>query len=48
MSQTPADKLTSLLKLSHDLGREDRGLAMLGEGIASRADEHYRQKMLNL
>src|SRR5476649_1887799 len=35
MSQIPADKLTSLLKLSHDLGREDRGLAMLGEGNTS-------------
>jgi rhamnose utilization protein RhaD (predicted bifunctional aldolase and dehydrogenase) len=35
MSQIPADKLASLLKLSHDLGREDRGLAMLGEGNAS-------------
>jgi rhamnose utilization protein RhaD (predicted bifunctional aldolase and dehydrogenase) len=35
MSQIPADKLASLLKLSHDLGREDRGLAMLGEGNTS-------------
>ena len=35
MSTVPADKLTSLLKLSHDLGREDRGLAMLGEGNTS-------------
>jgi len=35
MSQLPADKLAALLKLSHDLGREDRGLAMLGEGNAS-------------
>jgi rhamnose utilization protein RhaD (predicted bifunctional aldolase and dehydrogenase) len=35
MSHIPADKLASLLKLSHDLGREDRGLAMLGEGNTS-------------
>jgi len=35
MNQPPADKLASLLKLSHDLGREDRGLAMLGEGNTS-------------
>jgi rhamnose utilization protein RhaD (predicted bifunctional aldolase and dehydrogenase) len=35
MSQISADKLASLLKLSHDLGREDRGLAMLGEGNTS-------------
>jgi rhamnose utilization protein RhaD (predicted bifunctional aldolase and dehydrogenase) len=35
MSQIPPDKLASLLKLSHDLGREDRGLAMLGEGNTS-------------
>jgi rhamnose utilization protein RhaD (predicted bifunctional aldolase and dehydrogenase) len=35
MSQIAADKLASLLKLSHDLGREDRGLAMLGEGNTS-------------
>jgi rhamnose utilization protein RhaD (predicted bifunctional aldolase and dehydrogenase) len=35
MSTVPADKLASLLKLSHDLGREDRGLAMLGEGNTS-------------
>jgi rhamnose utilization protein RhaD (predicted bifunctional aldolase and dehydrogenase) len=35
MSVAPADKLASLLKLSHDLGREDRGLAMLGEGNTS-------------
>jgi rhamnose utilization protein RhaD (predicted bifunctional aldolase and dehydrogenase) len=40
MSIAPADKLASLLKLSHDLGREDRGLAMLGEGNTScRIDE---------
>ncbi len=31
----PAEKLASLLKLSHDLGREDRGLTMLGEGNTS-------------
>ena len=35
MNPTHAEKLASLLKLSHDLGREDRGLAMLGEGNTS-------------
>jgi rhamnose utilization protein RhaD (predicted bifunctional aldolase and dehydrogenase) len=35
MSTVPADKLALLLKLSHELGREDRGLAMLGEGNTS-------------
>lgn len=35
MSQIPAEKLASLLKLSHDLGREERDLAMLGEGNTS-------------
>jgi rhamnose utilization protein RhaD (predicted bifunctional aldolase and dehydrogenase) len=35
MSHVPADKIASLLKLSHELGREDRGLAMLGEGNTS-------------
>jgi rhamnose utilization protein RhaD (predicted bifunctional aldolase and dehydrogenase) len=30
-----AEKVEGLLKLSHDLGREDRGLAMLGEGNTS-------------
>jgi rhamnose utilization protein RhaD (predicted bifunctional aldolase and dehydrogenase) len=35
MSQVPSEKLAGLLKLSHDLGREDRGLAMLGEGNTS-------------
>ncbi len=40
MSQLPADKLATLLKLAHELGREDRGLAMLGEGnISCRLDE---------
>jgi rhamnose utilization protein RhaD (predicted bifunctional aldolase and dehydrogenase) len=34
MSQVP-EKIAALLKLSHDLGREDRGLAMLGEGNTS-------------
>ncbi len=29
------EKIAALLKLSHDLGREDRGLAMLGEGNTS-------------
>lgn len=39
MSQTPSDKLVPLLQLAHDLGREDRGLAMLGEGnISCRLD----------
>jgi rhamnose utilization protein RhaD (predicted bifunctional aldolase and dehydrogenase) len=32
---TRAEKTETLLKLSHDLGREDRGLAMLGEGNTS-------------
>jgi rhamnose utilization protein RhaD (predicted bifunctional aldolase and dehydrogenase) len=35
MPPPPSDKLASLLKLSHDLGREDRGLALLGEGNTS-------------
>lgn len=35
MSEVAPDKIASLLKLSHDLGREDRGLAMLGEGNTS-------------
>jgi rhamnose utilization protein RhaD (predicted bifunctional aldolase and dehydrogenase) len=35
MSRVSPDKLASLLKLSHDLGREERGLAMLGEGNTS-------------
>ena len=35
MSHVPAEKLAALLKLSHELGREDRGLAMLGEGNTS-------------
>jgi len=35
MSHLPSDKIAALLKLSHDLGREDRGLAMLGEGNTS-------------
>jgi rhamnose utilization protein RhaD (predicted bifunctional aldolase and dehydrogenase) len=30
-----AEKTAALLKLSHDLGREERGLAMLGEGNTS-------------
>ena len=30
-----AEKIDALLKLSRDLGREDRGLAILGEGNAS-------------
>ena len=39
MSQIPSDKLVPLLQLAHDLGREDRGLAMLGEGnISCRLD----------
>jgi len=29
------EKIAKLLELSHDLGREDRGLAMLGEGNTS-------------
>ena len=35
MSQINTDKLASLIKLSHELGREDRGLALLGEGNTS-------------
>ena len=35
MSHLPSDKIAALLKLSHDLGREDRGLAMLSEGNTS-------------
>lgn len=32
---TTVEKLAALVKLSHDLGREDRGLAILGEGNTS-------------
>jgi rhamnose utilization protein RhaD (predicted bifunctional aldolase and dehydrogenase) len=32
---TPETKLPDVLRLSHELGREDRGLAMLGEGNTS-------------
>jgi rhamnose utilization protein RhaD (predicted bifunctional aldolase and dehydrogenase) len=40
MTQPASEKIDALLKLSHDLGREDRGLAMLGEGNTScRLDE---------
>jgi rhamnose utilization protein RhaD (predicted bifunctional aldolase and dehydrogenase) len=35
MSQPASEKIAALLKLSHDLGREDRGLAILGEGNTS-------------
>ncbi len=35
MSHPSDDKLAALLKLSHDLGREDRNLAILGEGNTS-------------
>ncbi len=35
MSLTFPEKRAALLKLSHDLGREERGLAMLGEGNTS-------------
>jgi len=35
MNSPHADKIASLLKLSLDLGREDRGLAILGEGNTS-------------
>jgi rhamnose utilization protein RhaD (predicted bifunctional aldolase and dehydrogenase) len=35
MSTTRAEKTAALLKLSLDLGREDRGLAILGEGNTS-------------
>ena len=36
MSNSPTVKIAEMLQLSHDLGREDRGLAMLGEGNTSR------------
>lgn len=40
MSQPPSEKIAALLKLSHDLGREERDLAILGEGNTScRVDE---------
>jgi rhamnose utilization protein RhaD (predicted bifunctional aldolase and dehydrogenase) len=40
MTTPSAEKTAALLKLSHDLGREDRGLAILGEGNTScRLDE---------
>ena len=35
MNPISPEKTTSLLKLSHDLGREESGLAILGEGNAS-------------
>ncbi len=35
MSAPHAEKIASLLKLALDLGREDRGLAILGEGNTS-------------
>ncbi len=37
------DKIAALIKLSHDLGREDRGLAILGEGNTSwrESDEEF-------
>jgi len=35
MSQTFSEKKAALLKLSHELGREERGLAILGEGNTS-------------
>ncbi len=35
MSDSIREKITAVLKLSHDLGREERGLAMLGEGNTS-------------
>jgi rhamnose utilization protein RhaD (predicted bifunctional aldolase and dehydrogenase) len=35
MNTSHAEKVASLLKLSLDLGREDRGLAILGEGNTS-------------
>ncbi len=35
MNDVRTEKIASLLRLSHDLGREDRGLAMLGEGNTS-------------
>jgi rhamnose utilization protein RhaD (predicted bifunctional aldolase and dehydrogenase) len=35
MNPTAMEKITALLQLSHDLGREDRGLALLAEGNVS-------------
>ena len=35
MNDSRAEKIATLLKLSHDLGREDRDLALLGEGNTS-------------
>jgi rhamnose utilization protein RhaD (predicted bifunctional aldolase and dehydrogenase) len=35
MNDSRAEKIASLLKLSHDLGREERDLAILGEGNTS-------------
>lgn len=40
MSDSHREKITALLKLSHELGREERDLAILGEGNTScRLDE---------
>jgi len=40
MNDSHTEKIASLLKLSHDLGREERDLAILGEGNTScRLDE---------
>ena len=40
MSQVPAEKITTLLELAHDLGREDRRLVSLAEGnISCRIDD---------
>jgi rhamnose utilization protein RhaD (predicted bifunctional aldolase and dehydrogenase) len=40
MSQILVEKITALLELSHELGREDRGLVALAEGnVSCRIDE---------
>ena len=38
--------LSDLLTLSHELGREDRGLAILGEGNTSAAAENGQDAQL--
>ncbi|HEX8832988.1 MAG TPA: class II aldolase/adducin family protein [Abditibacteriaceae bacterium] len=46
MSSPTTETLDALLKLSHDLGREERGLAILGEGNTSARlnDENFAVK----
>lgn len=41
MKKTSSALRSTLLELAHDLGREERGLAILGEGnVSARVDEH--------